>query len=1060
MRSTWEFFEELDEMVYVADVETHELVYMNRHLRNALDYDSHTEYLGKKCYEVLQGSQMPCSFCNNQKLEVGKFVSWTHKNPVLNKRFLIKDSLLQANGRSYRIEIAIDADSSIACKTPYYYARSETILNECMQHMFANTDPEESIQTMLAYIGQTFSCDRAYIFEVYDSKTISNTYEWCSAHAEPQKEVLQHVPISAVEWWMVLFADNEVTLIPDLEEIRATYPESYALLKPQNIHALAAGPIKVDGEVIGFIGVDNPDPQMIQLITPLLKIIGYFTTTLLKRRDLLARLNELSYHDQLTGALNRHALSEQYGELPMESVGVIYCDITGLKRVNDTQGHEAGDQLIRHCYDLLRESVDTHMVYRTGGDEFIALYPNCDEATFRSNLYRLQQSIQEDTCHIAVGYVWSDAHPLNLEKLITQADQVMYQNKRDYYRENSRRPGVDRRHPERDQQPSAAEGERRAALPAEQFQTCSTQFQNFLSQANCDVEALFRSVSQDNDSSYFYMGDMQRDLYYISDNMKEDFGFPHNQVKGLLHQWSKRITTPEFQDIFWQDISRMLREKRTLHDLRYQVRDVHGNNLWVRCYGILKWNEDKTEPLFFSGRVTHQDKNFVVDPISNFPREHAAFPQLEELRKSGEKALVIGFRLNGLTEVNSTKGRAYGDRLLKKLAEALMEKLVWKMSFYRLEGMRCMAIVNSACLAAEGEKALVEQIRTIAETCYASMDVSVRNVCSFGIMEYPNGTMTPDDLVENLVALIRVAKQDSGLAYADYSTRNIQRARQMSNMVLTLRQNVANHMEHFRIVVQPVVSAGDGRVIGGEVLLRWTFEGKDVSPGIFIPILEKEDLIQIVGRWVFEQAAATCTRLHAYDPGFYLTFNVSLHQLSDPKLLPFMKETLKKYRLDGSSLVAELTESCLDEQPEKLTCFVQECEEMGLYIALDDFGSGYSSLRMLLQYPSSIIKLDRSLVQEVMESEAKMHFIRSIVFACHQFGKTVCMEGVECADQNEIVLNTGCDMIQGYYYYRPMELSQVYHLVSRKEPGYLERADSQREETVPDMAAVAHLGEK
>lgn len=193
----------------------------------------------------------------------------------------------------------------------------------------------------------------------------------------------------------------------------------------------------------------------------------------------------------------------------------------------------------------------------------------------------------------------------------------------------------------------------------------------------------------------------------------------------------------------------MLREKRTIHDLRYQVRDVNGNNLWIRCYGILKWNEDKSKPLFFSGRVTHQDKNFVVDPITNFPREHASFQQLDELRRLDERALVIGFSLNGFSEINTTKGRAYGDRLLKNVADALTKELFWKMSFFRLEGMRCMAVVNSSCMA-EGQDALVEQIRAVIQKCYASMDVSVQNFCSFGIMEYPNGAMTPDDLVENL----------------------------------------------------------------------------------------------------------------------------------------------------------------------------------------------------------------------------------------------------------------------------------------------------------------------
>lgn len=628
MANVWEFFEDLDEMVYVSDLETHELIYMNRYLRKALGYDSHEAYSGKTCYEVLQNFQSPCFFCTNQRLQPGKFVSWTHKNPVFNKRFLIKDTIIRSQGRDYRIEIAIDADSETVCQTPYYYSRSETILNECMQHMFSNTNPEESIQNMLSYIGKTFSCDRAYIFELYDNQVASNTYEWCSEHAAPQKELLQNVPISAIDWWLALFANNEVTLISDLEDIRTSYPESYALLKPQDIHSLAAGPIMADGLIIGFLGVDNPDGQMRPLITPLLSMIGYFTSTLLKRRDLLARLNELSYHDQLTGALNRHALSEHYGDLPMESVGVIYCDITGLKMINDTQGHEAGDQLICHCYELLQNAVDTAMVYRTGGDEFIALYPNCKKAAFYDSLRTLQQAIREDECHIAVGHVWSDTQPLNLEKLITQADQVMYQNKRSYYRENSHLPGVERRRPD---DSWIQTSQRQADNGAD-----NSLFHEFLAKANCDVGSLFQSVSQDNDSSYFYFGDMQKDLFYISDNMRDDFGFPHNIVRGLLEKWAKRISTQDFQELFRKDISSMLQEKRTLHDLRYQVRDIHGNNLWVRCYGILKWDKDK--PLFFSGRVTHQDKNFVIDPISNLPREHASFLQLDELKNAGKKS--------------------------------------------------------------------------------------------------------------------------------------------------------------------------------------------------------------------------------------------------------------------------------------------------------------------------------------------------------------------------------------------------------------------------------------
>lgn len=214
------------------------------------------------------------------------------------------------------------------------------------------------------------------------------------------------------------------------------------------------------------------------------------------------------------------------------------------------------------------------------------------------------------------------------------------------------------------------------------------------------------------------------------------------------------------------------------------------------------------------------------------------------------------------------------------------------------------------------------------------------------------------------------------------------------------------------------------------MLLRWKFGGKDVSPAVFVPMLEKDNMIHLAGRWVFEQAVCACMRLVSYDPDFYLSFNVSLYQLSDSHFLDFMEETLGKYQVDGCHLVAEMTESCMDEKPEKLLHFVTVCRKLGIRIALDDFGSGYSSLRMLLQYPTNIIKLDRSLLGEMVESADKMNFISSIVYACHRFGKMVCMEGVETAEENTLIRESGCDLIQGYYYHKPMELDDVYRLLA------------------------------
>ena len=1010
----WEHYEKMDEMVYVSDIESYEIVYMNAHLRHSLGFESHADYKGKKCYKVLQGFNEPCSFCTNQSLKENEFISWKHANPILNKRFLIKDSLVKCEGRDLRIEVAIDIDSEVVNTAPYYYARNETILNECLHQVFSTNNPTEAIEKLLEYIGKTFLCDRAYIFEIHDGDKTSNTYEWCAEGVTPQKQILKNEPLESIGWWIKEFEENNIVVINDLEEIRTKYPAAYATLKPQDISTLAVGSIVVEDKIVGFIGVDNPDPNMMSMIMSLIKVIGYFTSSLLKRRDLLKLLNKLSYYDQLTGALNRNAIARFSKNFNEDSLGVIFCDITGLKRVNDSLGHAAGDKLICDCYSLICSTLETDMIYRMGGDEFIVLYPECEKEEFNKKFVKLQDAVNQSQNHIAVGKAWSDTKPISVEKLISQADQQMYLDKNCYYKKYPKL--------------TSDKFEKKSKTDLVELQS-QTEFNKFFKTAYFDAEALFKSISQENSSSYFYFGDMQKDIFYISDNLKEDFGFASNVVSGLLEHWAKRISTPEFQELFWQDLSNMIKEKRTVHDLRYQMKNIYDKKIWIRCYGILKWNEDKTKPLFFSGRVTHQDEFFVIDPVTNFPREHTAYIRLKEYAQNEEKQLLIGFTFSNIAEINGTRGRNYVDKLIKNIAEELMEKLSWKMDFYRLEGMRCMAIVDTSRIADSTEN-LIQEMKKIIEDCYHRYGIDLPHCCAFGVMEYPCESLTPEDVVENIVSLLRVAKQNMGELFIDYYAQNICQIKQMSEISLTLMKDILNGMKNFRIVVQPVVSAKDGSIVGGEILLRWKCNGKDIPPSVFIPIAEKENLINIVGKWVFEEAVCTCSRTAFYAPKFYLTFNVSLQQLYDDTFLDFMEKTLKKYQIDGSNLIAELTENFMDEQKEKLEHFIESCHKMNIKIALDDFGSGYSSFRMLLQYSFNLIKLDKSLLTEMSVSEEKKNFISSIVYACHKFGKKVCMEGVETQLQNEIIKEAGCDVIQGYYYFKPMELLSLYKLIS------------------------------
>lgn len=1014
MNYIWEFFEGLDEMVYVTDMETDELVYMNRHLRNILEMQSHEDYYQKKCYKILQGCDSPCAFCTNHKLVLGEFITWTHKNPVLNKSFLIKDTAVEYQGRRYRVEIAIDKDSKMAMANAQYYARSETILNGCLNKLVSVMNPEESIVNVLGFLGETFLCDRSFVVELVEPDLMDNTYEWCGENVPSRKEFHQREKLEDITWWIEKFRKDEVIIIDDLEQLQIEHPKTYAMLKGNNISRIAIGPICSEGNVLGFIGVENPGQEMLPLIAPLLNIIGYFFISLLRRRDLLARLENLSFHDSLTGALNRNAMFEHHVDRQeMQTVGVIYCDISGLKAINDTMGHDAGDEMIQHCYNLIRDSVGTDWIYRTGGDEFVVVIPDCGEDAFCDTVEALRERVKQDKHHIAIGYAWSDQQPMNLEAMISKADKIMYQDKRDYYEKKRLIQGIDRR----------------ATSKQDPMRTgdADSIFHQFISSTYCDAEALFHSISDQNSSSYFYFGDMQKNLFYISDNMRNEFGFEHNVVSDLIHAWESCISTPKFRELYRQEIRAILTEKRAIHDLCYQVRTASGENMWIHCYGILKWNEDRSKPLFFSGRITHQDNGFLIDPVTNFPKVSSLFNSLKELGEHGGERLLIGFSLNNITEINHTRGRFIGDHLLRDIADLLMAELSDKMTFYRLEGARCVALADSGYT--EKAEILVEQIRGIVEKCYCKEGIPIHCACSFGVMKYPEPSLEEDDFQERIVSLIKMAKRETTKPYIDYSTECAESIKQLSKMELALNQDVLRGMEHFRIVIQPLISAKDGQIMGGEALLRWNFDGKDVSPEVFIPMLEKGDMIHLVGRWVFEQSVKNCKQILSYLPEFRLSFNVSLRQLTDEKFTSMMKETLEEFHLDGGRLVAEVTESCIDKQSEKLARFMNMCNEAGIKIALDDFGSGYSSMQMLLRYPCSIIKLDRSLLWEITESEGNQQFIRSIVYGCHQFGKIVCAEGVESAEQDDIVRKTGCDVIQGYYYHRPMELQDFFKLL-------------------------------
>ncbi len=1020
LQNLFAYFEGLDEAVYISDVETNEIVFMNRYLRESLKYLEKDSYKGLKCHKVLNGSDSPCSFCNNKTLEIGKSMTWTYENPVSNQCFVVRDTIVDIDDRTYRIEVASSVDDSRIEKETYYITRRETVLNECLQLFFVTPDPGASLDKLLSYLGETFQGDRAYIFEIYEDTT-TNTYEWCAAGIEPRKDILCNLPLSDIDYWTQTFSQGKAVEITNLEEIRDEYPATYSLLKPQEIESMVVGAVWDDGRLKGLIGIDNPASETTILLAQVLRELGTYMMPQLKRRDLYRRFSKMSYRDLLTGAYNHNAIIEQnMNASKWRSLGVVYCDINGLKETNDSQGHDVGNQLIQECYHILEQSLNTEWIYRVGGDEFVALYCDTEEDNIKKDVNILRLAAMQSICQISVGYAWSDQQPIDVERVMNRADTMMYEEKERYYE----RLTMDLEETFVKEQVSLG------TLTDTKKTDYQIELQRFLANTYFDVSFLLTSLSIHNGTSYFFFGDMQKNLFFISENMREKFGFDNNIVSDLIGQWASRITDPDLLKRYWDDINAVMEKRKSWHDMRYRIKDATGNDTWIRCVGRLKWNDDGTKPLFFSGRVIQQDEDFVVDALTNFPTETVLIKRLVHFRENDQPCQAIGFAFHNIPQINNSHGRSYGDHLIREITRELFDQLGKELTFYRLSGMRCIALTVPH--SEEKTREIISAIKSITDKAYQRQEIAFQRTCSFAVMSYPQEGVLAQDFVENMESLIKVAQQSPSQMYIDNSDGNIQRIRKVSNLENQLIKDIINGMDHFRIVIQPIVSAKDGSPIGGETLLRWRFQDEDVPPSVFIPIIENAHMIDLAGRWGFEQAVYACVRILSYIPDFYLTVNVSLQQLYDPGFTDFIRQTLLKYNLDGSHIVLELTESCMDDQPIKVEEFVKFCNDLHIRIALDDFGSGYSSLRVLLRYPSSIIKLDRSLLLEMCDSYEKIGFITSIVYACHHFGKLVCMEGVETELHNELVKEAGCDLIQGFYYYKPMEVSQVYQLIAEQ----------------------------
>lgn len=999
MTCPWEYFEHLNQVVYVSDPETYELVYLNAYARDLLKVDAES-YKGKMCYAVLQGLERPCPFCTNSSLVEGKFLSWRYRNPVVNTTFRIEDTMIGCEGKRYRLEFAAPQDGHDPEEAGYNaLVHYETLVNECLRAIHSTNNQDEAIDLMLEYLGTQLHCKAVLLYESKLDQWAVNTYTWSVRGEGPERKPLKIEYADYLKRWYQTLSHNEPILLRNMQELCEKTPPLRTFLQTKRVEHMIIVPLVEQQKVAGFLRLDDPPEEQMDFAAGVCKILSYYLLSVLRQRDMISSLEQASRHDQLTGALNRHALNDLLNHSDLEwDTGLVYCDVVGLKTVNDMEGHASGDRLLLQVYHFLGGIFPSDQVYRLGGDEFLVVCQRKPLEIFHRSVDHLREELEDNVFAISVGSAWSPAGEGNFQRLMERADERMYEDKKRHYAERGREAAGGKRQVRRD-----------------------TRLQSFLRNYYFDIDTFFQSIAAADASLYLYCGDLQQNVYYISDNLRDEFGFSDNLVYDFVEHLERQIYEPD-RELHRADMEEMYAEKRENHFIRYRIHDKSGNLVWMRCQGTMKWSEDGTRPVFFSGSMMKLKNEAEIDPVTGLMHISYAIRKLPMFHRWEGEMTLLCIICQNFSDINRTFGRNTGDMVLLDISAQLERELEGRIQLFRMDGARFLAV------AGKGEEIhrLADDIQRIVKTVYHKYGIELLYPCAIGVLRSSGGAQVPQTLVDHAGVAAHIAKLYPGLDYLEFGPQMLKPYQDRSDLNLALNYSVNHDFENFRIVVQPQVRAEDGYIFGGEVLLRWKVEERDISPAKFIPVLEQTGLILPVGKWVLEQAIQVAKQILEQRPDFLISVNVSYLQIMDHTLFETIQSLLNQYGVSPCNLLLELTESHFDEMPDYLERFVRQCRGIGIQFALDDFGNAYSFLQLLLQYPADLVKLDRSLMREITSSEEKQSFMQSIVYACHKFGKQVCVEGVETADELQVVRRMKCDFIQGFYFYRPMELSDLY----------------------------------
>ncbi|WP_423236749.1 EAL domain-containing protein [Clostridium autoethanogenum] len=414
------------------------------------------------------------------------------------------------------------------------------------------------------------------------------------------------------------------------------------------------------------------------------------------------------------------------------------------------------------------------------------------------------------------------------------------------------------------------------------------------------------------------------------------------------------------------------------------------------------------------------------DLLTGIPNRTLFYERLERSlirANDNKKAVALLFMdLDGFKVINDSLGHAAGDLLLKEVAARIKSSIRKSDTVSRLGGDEFTVILENVD-SHEYVQAVSEVIIDKILLPYSILDREITLGVSIGIALAPYDESTVEGLMRKADAAMYDAKE-SGKGKYSFSSKEIEK-RNQEILEMQIRLNAALHNKEFILYLQPQ-TAFDGnefKIVGAEALIRWeTADGKIFTPDKFIPVSENNRMIIPIGNWILEEIFKIDRILKSSGINIKLSINVSSKQFENNNLVSKIKEIFKENSPQNIDLVIEITESFLMQNTEKAIQNLQKIKELGIGISIDDFGTGFSSLSYLTRLPADYLKIDKSFIDDIANINHK-NITPSIISMAKTLNLKTVAEGVETQEQINRLIDEGCDELQGYYFSKPLIIS-------------------------------------